>query len=119
MGPHSNLTCVYSLLHAKCWNAAREQVEVECAARVPSTSGRQGAGEPYWVTPAGQPLRFTVGDSPVSFPPGDCAHHGTLHLNTPGIHYGELQAATGWRLQFWTRARCCLWLDELCVRGRV
>ncbi len=48
------------------------QVEVECAAREPAADGRQGAGAPYWATPPGQPLRFTVGDGqvrPPSLPP--------------------------------------------------
>ena len=41
---------------------------MECAARVPSTSGRQGEGKPYWATPVGQPLRFTIGAGQVSAP---------------------------------------------------
>ena len=46
--------------------ASGPQAEVECAARVPSSSGRQGEGKPYWATPAGQPLRFTIGTGQVS-----------------------------------------------------
>ena len=36
-----------------------------CTARVPSSSGRQGEGTPYFSTPDDRPLRFTVGDGQV------------------------------------------------------
>ena len=37
------------------------QVEVSCSARVPSSSGRQGEGVPFYETQPGRPLRFTIG----------------------------------------------------------
>ena len=41
------------------------QVEVICSARCPSSDGSQGTGTPYFQTPEGQPLAFTIGDGTV------------------------------------------------------
>ena len=95
----------------KCLNAPCGQVEVECAARAPSTSGRQGAGEPYWATPAGQPLRFTVGDSWVSSRLATA--RTTVCIPTQLAFFMESYTlATGPRLHLVTRARCRPGLDE-------
>ncbi|KAK9805627.1 hypothetical protein WJX72_008874 [[Myrmecia] bisecta] len=52
------------------WETPRApfEVEVDCKARVPSTSGRQGEGTPYFATAPGAPLRWTMGSGQV--PPG-------------------------------------------------
>ena len=42
------------------------QVEVSCTARVPSSSGRQGEGTPYYSSTPDRPLCFTIGDGQVS-----------------------------------------------------
>lgn len=42
-----------------CW----PQVMVACQARVPSSSGRQGEGVPFFSTPPDKPLHFTIGDN--------------------------------------------------------
>lgn len=103
----------------KCLNAPCGQVEVECVARVPSTSGRQGAGEPYWATLAGQPLRFTVGDSRVSFPPGDCAHPGSASQHSWHSRWRVTGRPLAGGCTFGRGPRAVWGWMKPCVRGRV
>lgn len=51
-----------------CLQCLPVQVKVTCQARVPSSSGRQGEGAPFFSSPAQQPLQFTIGSNAV--PPG-------------------------------------------------
>ena len=60
MSPVHQRICPIEFLHGRMTFAIL-QVEVTCSARVPSSSGRQGEGTPYFATPPGQPLRWTLG----------------------------------------------------------
>ncbi len=53
------------------WESPRSpfEVEVECKARIPSSSGQQGSGSPFFATAPDHPLRWAIGDS--SCPPGE------------------------------------------------
>ena len=45
-------------------HARNTQVAVSVKARLPAMDGSQGTTQPYFETPDGQPLRFTMGDTP-------------------------------------------------------
>ena len=86
------------------WETPRApfEVEVDCQARVPSSSGRQGEGTPFFANPPEAPLKWAIGDG--SAPPG-----GPLQLNTLALKHGGTAvqlAISACHALMWLALRC-------------